>query len=85
MNSTRDQRASSPRTSESAMDERGRWERRLQRRRERERAHRDSETVEQSEERMRVRTELGALLRLSNKEHLACNNDVTDWPPNQPQ
>ena len=67
------------------MDERERRERRLLRRQERERAHRDSETAEQREERLRVRTELGALLRLSNKEHQACNNDVTDWPPSQPQ
>ena len=52
MNSTKDQRVSSPLTSELAVDER---ERRLQRRRERERARRDSETAEQREERLRKR------------------------------
>ena len=46
MNSTKDQHVSSPLTSELAVDER---ERRLQRRRVRERAGRDSETVEERE------------------------------------
>ena len=52
MSSTKEQRVSSPLTSELAVDER---ERRLQRRRERERACRDSETAEQREERLRKR------------------------------
>ena len=46
MKSTKDQRVSYPLTSEFAVDDR---ERKLQRRRERERARRDSETAEQSE------------------------------------
>ena len=52
MNYTKDQRVSSPLTSELAVDER---EIRLQRRQERERARRDSETAEQREERLRKR------------------------------
>ena len=52
MGSTKEQRVSSPLTSELAVDER---ERRLQRRRERERARRDSEAAEQREEWLRKR------------------------------
>ena len=52
MSSTKEQRVSYPLTSELAVDER---DRRLQRRRERERARRDSETAEQREERLRKR------------------------------
>ena len=50
MSSTKEQRVSSPLTSELAVDER---ERRLQRRWEREKACHDSETAEQREERLR--------------------------------
>ena len=52
MSSAKEQHASSPLTSELVVDER---ERRLQRRWERERARRDSETAEQREERLRKR------------------------------
>ena len=86
MNPTEDQRVFSPITSELAVDER---ERRLQRRRERERARRDSETAEQREERLRKRRmrdrAIGAQLRLSNKESHVCNKDVIDWPSSQPK
>ena len=57
MNSTKDQRVSSPLTSELAVDER---ERRLQRRRERERARCDSETAEQREEPVELLDENGS-------------------------
>ena len=57
MNSTKDQCVSSPLTSELVVDEK---ERRLQRRRERERARHDSETAEQREEHVEMLDENGS-------------------------